>query len=165
MNVSIYESDSTNVHRAYELMRMAFEHQRRFVDPEPGIFRKDTIGSLSAAVSRGEQRLIVALHRKQILGALLCCPNKDTPQDYYFGRLAVNPRYQHNGIGSMLVEDVESWAKSNGYQRVTCYVRIALRQNIAFFENRGYQIYGEGTHDGFDKPTFYKMAKNTSGNE
>ena len=162
MNVSIYESDASNMPRAFELIRMAFEHQRRFVDPEPGIFRNDTIGSLSAAVSRGDKRLIVALHRKRLLGCLLCSPNKENPEDYYFGRLAVNPRYQRNGIGGMLIDDVESWAKSNRYRRVTCYVRIALRQNIAFFENRGYHIYGEGVHDGFDAPTFYKMAKDVS---
>lgn len=145
--------------RAFELMRMAFDHQRRIVDPEPSIFRDDTIGSLSAAVSRGEQRLIVALHRKRILGCLLCNPSKENPENYQFGRLAVNPRYQRNGIGGMLLEDVESWAKLNRFKRVTCDVRIALRQNVAFFENKGYQIDGEGTHTGFDEPTFYKMGK------
>ena len=166
MNVSIFESDSSNIPRAFKLMELAFEHQRRFVSPEPGIFRTDTIAALSAAVSQGEKRLIIALHRKRVLGCLLCSPNKENPEeDYYFGRLAVNPRYQHNGIGGMLVDDVESWAKSSGYKRVTCFVRIALRQNIDFFEKKGYQIYGEGTHDGFDEPTFYKMAKEISGNQ
>ncbi|MFK7804682.1 MAG: GNAT family N-acetyltransferase [Anaerolineae bacterium] len=158
MNLSIYEADETSAPRAFELMRMAFDRQRRFVEPEPGIF-KDSIGSMSAAVARGEKRLVVALHRKRVLGCLLGHPSKETPEDYYFGRLAVNPRYQGNNIGSQLLEDVESWAKSKGYERIVCNVRKTLAQNIAYFEDKGYKIYGEGTHDGFDEPTYYKMAK------
>lgn len=161
MNISIYESDENNAPRAFELMRMAFERQRRFVEPEPAIF-KDSIGSMSAAVARGEKRLVVGLHRKRLLGCVLCFPDLEQPADYFFERLAVNPRYQGNGIGTMLLEDVESWAKSNGYKRTACYVRKALRQNVAFFEERGYKIDGEGTHDGFETPTYYKMAKSLS---
>ncbi|MFT5193256.1 MAG: ribosomal protein S18 acetylase RimI-like enzyme [Cellvibrionaceae bacterium] len=159
MNISIYEADETNAPRAYELMRMAFERQRRFIEPEPGVFRNDSIGSMSAAVARKEKRLVVALHRKRLLGCILCSPNEENDEDYHFGRLAVNPRYQGNGIGNMLLDDVESWAKSKGYKRVTCNVRKALGQNVAMFESRGYVIYGEGTHEGFDEPTFVKMGK------
>lgn len=162
MNLSIYEADETNAPRAFELMRMAFDRQKRFVDPEPSIF-KDSIGSMSAAVARGEKRLIVALHRKRLLGCLLCAPSEESPEDYHFSRLAVNPRYQGNNIGRQLIEDVEVWAKENGYKRVTCNVRKSLAQNIAYFESNGYKIYGEGTHKGYDEPTFYKMAKIVNG--
>ncbi len=160
MNVSIYETDKSNIGRAHELMRLAFAQQRNIINPEPGIFQ-DTIPSLSSTIDRGEKRLIVALHRTRLMGCVLCGVNKDNPaEDFYFGRLAVRPRYFGNGIGRELVDEVERLAKEEKFLRSTCAVRIALRQNIAMFERWGYEIVGEGTHAGFKEPTYYKMAKN-----
>ncbi|MEM8861926.1 MAG: GNAT family N-acetyltransferase [Chloroflexota bacterium] len=159
MNVSIFEADHTNVSRAIELMRLAFEEQRRFVDPEPGIFRKDNFKTLTSEVRKKEKRLVVALQRQRLLGCVLCNPNQETESDFYFGRLAVHPRYRGNGIAAQLLDEVESIARSEKFTGVTCYVRIALRQNIQFFESKGYEIYDSGTHSGYDEPTFYKMRK------
>ncbi len=160
MNVSIYETDKSNIGRAYDLMKMAFAQQRNIIDPEPGIFRNDTIRSLSSEIDRGEKRLVVALHRTRLMGCVLCGVNQENPtEDFYFGRLAVRPRYFGNGIGRQLVEEVERLAKEEKFLRSTCAVRIALRQNIAMFEKWGYEIVGEGTHTGYAEPTYYKMAK------
>ncbi len=160
MNVSIYETDKSNASRAFELMRLAFNEQRGFVDPEPSIFRGDSIRSISSDIDKKEKRLIVALHRSRLLGAVFCGADKNNPtEDFYFSHLAIRPRYRNNGVGRQLVEEIESTARSEKAKRVTCAVRIALRQNVSLFEHLGYEIVGEGTHAGFDSPTYYNMAK------
>ena len=160
LNLSIYETDKSNLSRAFELMQLAFAHQRNIIEPEPGIFREDSIKSLSSAIDKGEKRLIVALHRTQIMGCVLCGKNQDNPsEDFYFSRLAVRPRYQNNGIAKQLIAEVEATARSEKFVRVTCGVRKVLRQNVGMFEYLGYEIVGEGTHKGFNEPTYYKMAK------
>lgn len=160
MNVSIYETDKSNASRAFELMRLAFNEQRGFVDPEPIIFRGDSIRSISSDLDKKEKRLIVALHRSRLLGAVFCGADKNNPtEDFYFSHLAIRPRYRNNGVGRQLVEEIESTARSEKAKRVTCAVRIALRQNVSLFEHLGYEIVGEGTHTGFDSPTYYNMAK------
>lgn len=160
MNVSIYETDKSNISRAFELMRIAFNEQRGYVDPEPGIFRGDSIRSISSELDKKEKRLIVALHRKRLVGAVLCGPDKNNPaEDFYFGRLAVRPRYRNNGLARQLIEEVESTARAAKAKRTTCAVRISLRQNVSLFQHLGYEILGEGTHPGFDAPTYYNMGK------
>lgn len=159
MNVSIFEADHTNVSRALELMRLAFEQQRGFIDPEPGIFRRDSFKTLTGEVRKKEKRLIIALQRQRLLGCVLCNPNPESETDFYFGRLAVHPRYRGNGIAGQLLEEIESIARTEKYMGVSCFVRIMLRQNIQFFENKGYEIYDTGIHSGYDEPTFYKMRK------
>ena len=121
MNVSIYETDKSNASRAFELMRLAFNEQRGFVDPEPSIFRGDSIRSISSDLDKKEKRLIVALHRSRLLGAVFCGADKNNPtEDFYFSHLAIRPRYRNNGVGRQLVEEIESTARSEKAKRVTC---------------------------------------------
>lgn len=140
-------------------MRLAFSHQRNIIQPEPGVFQ-DSVQSLSSALDKKEKRLIVALHRTKLMGCIFCGQDRVKPDEaLYFGRLAVHPRYQNNGIATQLVDEVERIAKAEGFKEVTCAVRIALRKNIDFFEKLGYAIVGEGTHAGFEQPTYYQLSK------
>jgi hypothetical protein len=38
-------------------------------------------------------------------------------------------------------------------------VRLALRDNLAFYRTLGYEPIGEHCHDGYDRPTWVAMRK------
>ena len=62
-----------------------------------------------------------------------------------FGRIVVLPEYRHQGLGSMLVKEAESWARELGYKTAV----IDSRENKTDFYSRlGYVKKGEAEDEG-----------------
>ncbi|MCX6055374.1 MAG: GNAT family N-acetyltransferase [Chloroflexi bacterium] len=61
----------------------------------------------------------------------------------WFSHMAVTPKYQHKGIGKMLLNFVEGEAKKEGYASLGCMARL---NTTSFFEKAGYRINGLPTH-------------------
>lgn len=56
------------------------------------------------------------------------------------GRVVVLPEYRHRGIGTMVMDACEKWAKEMGYTKTI----VESRDNkVAFYEGLGYEIRGE----------------------
>jgi ribosomal protein S18 acetylase RimI-like enzyme len=53
--------------------------------------------------------------------------------------LYVEPAYRRQGIASALMENVERWAKSQGYAQIGLQVFTTDRPAIALYEKLGYQ--------------------------
>lgn len=128
------------------------------VNPQPSSLR-ETLASITERLSR--QTAFVAEISAVPVGCVFCYPKgPDGEQgELYFGRLAVLPSHRRQGIAGRLVGAVEQLGHVHGYQRVTLGVRIAFEGNVRLFHSLGYEIYGHGTHAGFEEPTWFKMMK------
>lgn len=56
-----------------------------------------------------------------------------------FSHLAVDSKYQHTGIGKLLVNTVEDKARELGYTRIGCFSRL---NSTDYFERKGYKVAG-----------------------
>ena len=52
------------------------------------------------------------------------------------GRIVVLPEYRHQGLGSLVVQEAELWAKELGYKKT---VLEARENKLDFYEKLGYQ--------------------------
>jgi predicted N-acetyltransferase YhbS len=91
------------------------------------------------------------------VGCLRWRPRADG--DMYVARVAVDPGEQGSGIGQALMAWAEGEARRRGYAGVTVGVRIALPANLAYFRRLGYEVTGEHSHAGFDRPTWLSLRK------
>lgn len=74
-------------------------------------------------------------------------------------RLAVDPRFQRQGIGRAMMAWAESEAMRRGLDRVSVGVRLALPENLDFYRRLGYRQVSEHTHPGYERPTWVSMQK------
>ncbi|ASZ12606.1 GNAT family N-acetyltransferase [Chitinophaga pendula] len=61
----------------------------------------------------------------------------------YLGMLTVSPELQGKGIGKILLEEGEVFAKQNNCQKITMSVIKNRKELIAWYERHGYQFTGE----------------------
>lgn len=144
-------ADSTTL---LSLIHQAFEEYRGRLDPPSGA-HSETAPTLAALFARGEHA-VMAIVGAEAAG---CVFYVQTGVEIYLHRLAVLPKMRRVGVGRALVEYVanEAVADSCAYLRVG--VRLALRNNLAFFENLGFSTIVEASHPGYAEPTFAHMTR------
>lgn len=135
----------------------------RDLDPPSGVTR-ETVDALREKVS--QETLWVAevddgseTTARQIVACVFTKPHQQYADALYFGRLAVLPAYQRQGIARRLIAVVEQQAREQGFRRVVLGVRVALPENTRYYQSLGYEIIGAGTHPGYTAPTYYRMGK------
>ncbi len=132
----------------------AFAQYKNKLNPESSVFR-ETVETLEAKWRAG-YRFVIARVEGEMVGCLFYVPQG---KDIYFGRLAVLPAYQARGIARLMIDHVVQVARAQGFERLILSVRIVLHDNIRFFRSLGFQVFANGTHEGFSEPTYYDMAK------
>lgn len=135
------------------LIRTAFAEYKGRLRPESGAL-SETEETARRRLDRG--RLILMEADGDIVGAVFAAPKGDA---VYLDRLAVDSRCRGRGIARRLIAAVETYARNSGARRVTLGVRLALPENIAYFERCGFVETGRKSHPGFDAPTSMDMEK------
>ncbi len=135
------------------VVHAAFAEYRGRLRPKSGALA-ETAETIAAAF--GDHWVAVAERDGVLVGAVLYTRRDD---DIYLGRLSTSPEYRGQGIASALIEHVEEHARRLGAPAVTLGVRIALPENLRFFQAHGYVEVGRDTHAGFDQPTSIRLAK------
>lgn len=77
----------------------------------------------------------------------------------YLGKLVVSRALRGRGVARQLIEFAEERAIHQGLRELEIEVRIELIENHKAFEKLGFAKVSEGTHVGYDKPTFITMRK------
>jgi len=74
---------------------------------------------------------------------------------FQFRKLAVDPEFQHIGVGSNLLQQVTNHAKENGGTLIWCNARVSA---IGFYVKAGYSNTGKiFSKNGFDYEIMEKM--------
>jgi predicted N-acetyltransferase YhbS len=79
--------------------------------------------------------------------------------DFYVGKLAVEPDFQGQGIGSQLMQAVEDLARNRGKPAIELQTRVELTGNHAAFARLGFRETERTAHKGYDRPTSITMRK------
>ncbi|WP_165003329.1 MULTISPECIES: GNAT family N-acetyltransferase [unclassified Enterococcus] len=59
-------------------------------------------------------------------------------------RMAVLSEYRHKGLGKVLIEEAENFARRQGYNTILLGAQVTAE---AFYEKLGYEVYGEPFED------------------
>ncbi|MCP5083620.1 MAG: GNAT family N-acetyltransferase [Alphaproteobacteria bacterium] len=71
--------------------------------------------------------------------------------------VAVSPAHQGKGIGSNLIEFVESETLNRGLNTVELYTNARMTGNLTLYPALGYEEIGRWSEDGFDR-VFYRKT-------
>ncbi|WJI38119.1 MULTISPECIES: GNAT family N-acetyltransferase [Mesorhizobium] len=138
------------------LIMRAFAFMDGVIDP-PSSAHRLTVDSL-----RDKARLetgFVALDGDRIVGCVFAIERTD---DFYVGKLAVEPDCQGQGIGRQLMRAVEILALDRGKTALELQTRIELTANHAVFARLGFHETERTAHEGYSRPTSITMRKGIS---
>jgi ribosomal protein S18 acetylase RimI-like enzyme len=93
--------------------------------------------------------LYVCKSKSMVIGCIMLCSEKDKvykdvnwlTKDYknlYLHRLAVDPSFQKNGIGRLLMDFAEKYAKNNEYKSIRLDTFSKNKRNNKFYRSRKY---------------------------
>lgn len=153
MKVRPYDPERDDLAEIVALVHRAFGEYRGVLKPESGAL-SETVESLATRLEKN--RLFLAMEAGRLRGAVFATRKGDA---VYIDRLSVDPETRGSGIAKRLIEVVEAHARESGAARVTLGVRLALTQNISFFQRLGFVETGRQAHAGFDAPTSLDMEK------
>jgi len=83
----------------------------------------------------------------------------DMEDSLLLGKLAVAEDERSNGLARELVKVAEGRVKLRGKKYLELLTRVELVENHQAFSKLGFVKVGEGTHTGFDRPTYIRMTK------
>lgn len=141
---------SDDVHR---LTQAAFAPYARLVPPSGAV--AESMENVAAVLAAGGGA--VAERAGVAVGCLRWSLRDDG--DLYVGRVAVDPGERGSGIGGALMAWAEAEARRRGCGGLRVGVRVALPENLAYFQRMGFVVTGEHSHDGFDQPTWLSLRK------
>jgi predicted N-acetyltransferase YhbS len=152
--VSIRPAEAADAEAIAALILSAFEPYRGRIHPTPSAL-SETGESIGKRLATGLG--FVAETRERMIGCVLTTFN--SPGELYVGRLAVVPQWRRRGLARRLMARAEELARERGCAAMSLGVRIALGENIAFFERLGFRFVREERHPGYSQPTYISMAK------
>jgi ribosomal protein S18 acetylase RimI-like enzyme len=137
------------------VIKEAFAEYKGKLDPPSSAERK-TIEIVEAELEVANA-LMVEVDEK-IVGCVFFRPQGE---GIYIDRLAVLPEYRNRGIASAMLKEIECRARATEYKTLTLSVRLALEKQQAYYNRLGFEFQEYGTHEGYTKPTYMKMRKET----
>jgi ribosomal protein S18 acetylase RimI-like enzyme len=116
-----------------------------------GGFSATTLGADQVLVRMREGPVWVALRGGTVLGTVAAVAKDDS---VYIRGMAVLPAARGSGCGTMLLRQVEIWACSEGFTRMSLSTTPFLDSAIRLYENFGFRRTDDGMHDLFGTPLF-----------
>ena len=105
------------------------------------------------AASIEDENLYVMEDAEQVCGFVVFYPLDD---HFHLENVAVDPAFQRRGIGSRLIEFVESEVRAAGYSRIELYTNLMMTENLELYPRLGYCEFDRRREDGFDRVYFKK---------
>lgn len=99
---------------------------------------------------------VILCLRESANAPILACVSLQPREDgsWYLGMLTVSPKHQAGGVGRVLLERAEGFARERGCARMMLSV-IQLRESLmAWYERRGYRRTGETMPFPYGNPEF-----------
>ncbi|MEM7211331.1 MAG: nucleotidyltransferase family protein [Pseudomonadota bacterium] len=161
-NLTIEPWPETSVVRAHAwqdwddlraMIQRAFAYMEGRIDPPSSLHRLDAD---ALAQKAQEETCFLAHDGRQITGCVFC---KREGDQFYVGKLAVDPVHQGKGIGKALMARIETEASRLGCSALSLDTRIELTENHEAFAKLGFTKTGQSSHPGFDRPTSIRMQR------
>lgn len=136
-----------------DLVLRSFAYMDGVIDP-PSSAHRLTVPALKEKALR--EIGFVAVEGDRLLGCVFVNERLD---DFYLGKLAVEPQAQGSGIGRKLLEIAEFQARKSGKPAIELQTRVELSANQDTFRHFGFTEVARTAHQGYDRPTSVTMRK------
>ena len=136
-----------------DLIRASFAYMAALIDPPSSALRLTEAGLAEKARS---EHLYLAMAGEQLIGCAFFREHEDA---VYIGKVAVNPSHQRQGLGRDFLAQAEQLAHELGLQTLRLETRVQLTGNHHAFGRLGFRKVAEGTHLGYNSPTYIIMEK------
>ncbi len=157
-SVSFREATLSDAPAIATVIHAAYEQYRGHLDPPSGA-HGETVDTIRQKMATAQ--VLLAMIGGEVVG---CVFYESASDHIYLSRLAVLPRYRHQGIGRELIRRVEAFAGAHGYARVRLSVRVPLVDNRALYERLGYRVVSYASHLGYAESTYVNMEKDLAEN-
>jgi ribosomal protein S18 acetylase RimI-like enzyme len=97
---------------------------------------RDTNESINNEIKKDTALFFVAEYKRQIIGSVFATHDG---RKGWINRLAVDPKYQRQDIGRLLVSEVEMIFEKKGINIIACLIEDWNHSSQRFFETVGYQ--------------------------
>ena len=112
---------------------------------------------VSTLIGRENSVLILCFDNHELLATIQI---QKTGDKCYLGMFAVQPQKQSLGIGSLLLEQAENYARQHWQCRVMTMLVITIRQElIEWYRRKGYRPTGEKQRFPYHEPRFGLPAR------
>ena len=146
-----HTADDPALHDVLALIRENFAYMEGKINPP------------SSIVSTTAQDLSLLCESAEIWSigspAVACVCLTPQPDALSIGRLAVAQSYRGRGLGGRLITLAEQRAQHLGLVYLNLKVRVELNDKVQLYQHLGFEITEEGSHPGFDRPTYWVMRK------
>ena len=146
-----HTADDPALHDVLALILESFAYMEGKIDP-PSSIVSTTAQDLSMLCGSAEIWSIGS-------PAVACVCLTPLPDALSIGRLAVAQSYRGHGLGGRLMALAERRARHLGLAYLNLKVRVVLSDKVQLYQHLGFEITEEGTHPGFDRPTYWVMRK------
>ncbi len=153
ITVEEYQPEFKDWDMLLDLIQQAYAYMDARIDP-PSSMHRLTVESLIKKAA--EETLLLAWENDHLRG---CAFLREQEDSYYVGKLAVKRNDQGKGIGQKIIEACIQAAARNGKGDLELETRVELIENHVFFEMMGFIKTGETSHEGYTRPTAFKMRR------
>lgn len=137
-----------------ELIRNSFSYMDSRINP-PSSMHRLTLADIAAKCETGE----VWSMGNPVRACVMMTLKEDS---LYLSKLAVAETARRTGYARHLVHLAEWRAIVLGKPYLELQTRIELTENHVAFTKLGFEKIGEGSHEGYEKPTYLCMRKSVS---
>jgi ribosomal protein S18 acetylase RimI-like enzyme len=96
---------------------------------------RDRISKIKREINNQNTFFLVALIEHRIIGTVL---GTHDGRKGWINRLAVHPDFQHQGIGTLLLKEVEKQINKSGIDIIACLIEEDNPDSMLFFQKSGY---------------------------
>ena len=129
-------------------VRAAYAKYLTRMDKEPAPLQAD----YKALIAQGIVSMVT--DGEAVRGVLVMMPEG---QSMFVENIAVDPRYQGQGLGRMLMAFVEQQARAEGLREIRLYTNELMTENLRFYQQLGFEEEGRRVHDGHRRVFLRKL--------
>lgn len=109
-----------------------------------------TFGYLAEEEAIIDQGLVEVLHEMDLPPAKIFTDLETYPEEWYLDMIVVNEKYRGLGIGTQLLEAVNTVAKEQGANKIGLCVDFGNPQAQKLYKRQGFKVVGEQVLSGHD---------------
>ena len=123
-------------------VRAAYTRYTARMDREPAPLRAD----YEVLIAQGVVYVLVI--QEEVRGVLVMMPQQ---RSLFVENVAVDPRFQGQGLGQKLMAFVEQQAQKEQLQEISLYTNEVMSENLRFYQKLGFEEEGRRVEDGYHR--------------
>ncbi|MBU1046857.1 GNAT family N-acetyltransferase [Patescibacteria group bacterium] len=150
MEIDIKKAKKEDYYSFLEILEESEEKHRlgvpwRYKKPESEFFTKNDFEKM---IKDQNCNFLIAKEDEKVLGYIIAYKKEISetsilkPRKYIFiNDLAVKDNYKRQGVGSLLMEKIEEWAREIKINEIELNVWFFNKEAFSFYEERGYKVF------------------------